>query len=131
MKINNFGSKLKFEESRTSRLKRESEIFAGIIEKLEACWKRSEELYKQFGVGLIEYEEGYFSTIDDLLLLKYGAIKTEIILWYIYERIDPDGNIKNLILEFDNGEEDLEITLNTPKDLWDFLKRVKINGKKM
>lgn len=122
--MDNFGKKLKFEESKTSKLKRENEIFISLISRLELCWERSAELFKQFGIGMLEYEEGFFSTIDDLLILKYGAAKAEIILWYLYERKDPDGNISNLIIEFENGEE-LEVTLKDPKDLLKFLKSVK------
>ena len=125
MKIDNFGKKLKFEESKTSKVKRENDTFINIITRLEVCWQRSSDLYKQFGINLIEHDEFFFSTIDDLLILKYGPLKAEIILWYIYERIDPDGNILALIMEFDTGEEE-EIILKTPQDLLDFLKKVKI-----
>ena len=124
MRINNFGNKLKFEESKSSKLKRENEIFISLISRLEACWDRSTKLIKEFGIIMLDYEEGFFSVIDDLLILKYGVAKAEVILWYLYERKDPEGKISNLIIEFENGEE-VEYTIKTPQDLLKFLKTIK------
>ena len=123
--MKHFGKRLKFEESKQSKSKREKEIFCAVITNLEKIWERSNTLFNDFGVGLIKYEDIHFSVIDDLLLLKYGPLKTEIIGWYIYERINPDGTINKLIMESVDGTDEEEFTLKTPIDLWNFIRKIK------
>jgi hypothetical protein len=124
LNLNNFGKRLKL----TERIKKtkeisEEELFVESIGMLDYCWNRSNKLYETFGLNTLEYEESYYQIIEDLLLIKYGFWKTEIILWYVFERKDEEGNINPLIVQY-NGEEDKELILETPLELWNFLLEV-------
>ena len=48
-------------------------------------------------------------------MLKYGTQKTEVVLWYIFGRIDDKGNVKPII------KNKTKIILSTPSELWEFL----------
>ena len=122
--LNNFGKKLKLKE----RVKKqetftEKDIFIESMEMLEEAWVRSNESYEKYKINLLEYEEQFYQVIEGFILLKYGVWKTEIILWYIFARVDADGNITPLAYKIKDQEEE-EIVLNNPNDLWEFLKKI-------
>jgi hypothetical protein len=124
LNLNNFGKLLKL----TRRIKKtkeisEEELFVESIGMIDHCWNRANKLYETFGLNTLEYEESYYQIIEDLLLIKYGYWKTEIILWYVFERKDEEENITPLIVQY-NGEEDKELILETPLELWNFLSEV-------
>lgn len=123
--LNNFGKKLKISQRTIQKQPEvtEKELFIETINMLFECWQRSNEAYEIFKINLLEYEEKYFQVIENLILVKYGTWKTEIILWYIFAREDAEGNIAPLILQI-KDKEDEEILLENPEQLWDLLERL-------
>lgn len=102
----------------------EKELFCELIEQYEAVANRSTRLYQEHGLEFRDYDENFLLIIDNLFYLKYGEWKTEIIIWYIWERMDVDGNIG--ILEYtdlDTGESN-EVIVKCAEDLWDVLKAI-------
>jgi len=127
--LKNFGKKFKLNKrSKKDKVLSEKEIFENIIATLEMCWSKSNKLYDLFKINILEYEEDYFQVIEGLIQLKYGDWKSEIILWYIFGRIDMDNKIHPLLLKSDDDEEK-EILLTTPSELWDFLEELEQNKK--
>ena len=94
--LNSFGKKLKLSK-RVKKVKvlTEKEMFVDLLSRIEECWTRSNSLYDKFKTNLLEYEEDFFLIIEDLLLLKFGEWKTELMLWYIYGRLN-DHNSSNI-----------------------------------
>ena len=127
MKLDNFGKNLKFELSKKSKLSDEKKIFNDIINSLVYSKDRSMNALS-LQIYLLDYDEIYLNIIEDLILLKYGEWRTDIIFWYIYERTDEDGKIYPLLVEQENGEEDEEVIISNPDELWDFLE-MEINEK--
>jgi len=124
LNLNSFGKKLKL----TQRVKKqdiisEKDLFVELVGSMDHCWERSNNLYEIFGLNILEYEEDYYKIIESLLLIKYGYWKTEIILWYVFGRKDEEGVIYPLTVQ-NIGEEDEEVLLNTPLELWDFLNKM-------
>ena len=124
LNLNNFGKKLKF----TQRVKKqdiisEKDLFIELVGSMDHCWERSNNLYEIFGLNVLEYEEDYYKIIESLLLIKYGYWKTEIILWYVFGRKNEEGIIYPLTVQ-NIGEEDEEVFINTPLELWDFLNKM-------
>jgi len=66
----------------------------------------------------MEYEEGYIFVIKLLLQKCYGEFKTQIIMWWVFESIDPDGVVSALV-----DENKKEHIINTKEELYKFLKR--------
>lgn len=123
--LNNFGKKLKVSQRSIQKQPEvtEKELFVETVNMLYECWLRSNAAYETFKINLLEYEEKYFQVIENLILIKYGTWKTEIILWYIFAREDAEGNIAPLILQI-KEKEDEEVLLETPEQLWDLLERL-------
>jgi hypothetical protein len=114
--LNNFGKKFKLKKRvQNARSISEYNLFIETIVRFDECWNNSNELYKVFKINLLEYEEQYYQIIENLLLLKYGTQKTEVVLWYIFGRIDDKGNVKPVI------KNKTKIILSTPSELWEFL----------
>lgn len=132
MKINldNLGKQLKFTQRDGLNKPKlsEKEMFVDLVARLDQAWNGSNLIYEQFKINLLEYEEQYFTIIEDLILLKYGDWKAEIILWYIYGRVDEDGNLYSLILNIDDKKK--EVIVDNPSQLWDFIQMIEKAKKK-
>jgi len=128
--LNNFGKDFKITQREDKdKVLSEEEMFVEIITKLDFCWNKSNKIYELFKISLLEYEEDYFQLIENLILLKYGEWKTEIILWYIFGRIDMDGKLHPLLMQDEDINEEVEIFIKTPSELWDFLDKLEKNRK--
>lgn len=123
MDIKNFGQRLKLEESKTLKSKKEKEVFIETITLLEHCLKRSDILYEDFNIDLYSYEEYFIKVVENLLLIKYGEAISEIAFWYLYDRVDENGKIYPLIYE-EKGKEEIKLIIKTPNDLWKFIDKL-------
>lgn len=130
MDLSNFGKKFKSKKRvKSSKVPTELDMFIDVVNRLEKCWDKSNKIYEIFKLNVLEYEEDYFQIIEDLLLMKYGAWKTEIILWYAFGRKDSDGNVFPLITQ-PKDEEKQEVLLTTPPELWAFLEKLEERKRK-
>ena len=100
--LNNFGKKLKFNKrsGKKEKIITEKELFIETVNLFQEAWTRSNSAYEVFQINLIEYEEKFYQIIENLFLMKYGLWKTEIILWYIFARLDDEGNVRTMIDPF-------------------------------
>jgi len=121
LNLNNFGRNLKFKSKfPKASIPTEEELFIEFTGILEACWLQSNQLYENFGINLLEFEENYHRVIENLLLIKYGLWKTEVILWYIFGRLDEENEVLPLVVKYEE-QKDEEVLLMNAKDLWEFL----------
>ena len=122
MDIKKFGQRLKLEESKTTKVLKEKEVFIENVTILEEILQRSDKLYNEYTIDLFMYEEPFLQIIENMFLLKYGEIISEIVFWYLYDRKDDDGNIYPLVFE-EEDKEPVDIILKTPTDLWKFINK--------
>jgi hypothetical protein len=123
MDIRNFGQRIKLEESKTIRVKKEKEVFIETITLLEHCLKRSDLLYGDFSIDIYSYEEYFIKIIENLFLIKYGEVVSEIVFWYLYDRVDEDGKVYPLIYE-EEDKEPVEMIIKTPNELWKIINKI-------
>lgn len=93
------------------------ERFIKIIQSLEEIEVRGMILGNDLQLDFTSYDEKFYSVIDNLFYLHFGKEACELIFFYIYERLNPDGTA--------NEVEDLEgnaIPLSSPEDLWELIK---------
>jgi hypothetical protein len=98
----------------------ERELFFNIIMSLERLNARSNILASDLDIDLIKYDEVFYNAIDKLLLLKYGKEISEIIFFYVYDRIDEEGNITYL-----NDTNGNPVILENVNDLWYLIQNIK------
>lgn len=101
------------------------EKFESIIRSLEQAEVRSMILGGDMGMDFTKYDEPFYTAIDSLLELCYGKEATEVIFFYLYDRVNPDGSINELI----HLESQKSIALNTVQDLWDLVKVIRSQEK--
>ena len=65
----------------------------------------------------------YLQIIDSLILLHFGKEGYELISFYLYEKINPDGSFNEL---FDDDGNIVPST--TPEDIWNILVNLKASN---
>tara|TARA_R110000803_G_C11895767_1_gene311487 strand:- start:274 stop:663 length:390 start_codon:yes stop_codon:yes gene_type:complete len=112
------GKGLRVNENKKNLKARENTFLVEIIElmcELEATANVSNSV----GINVFEFEEKYVTIVKNLLMEVYGEVKSQIIIWWVYESISPGGDeIMPLV-----DEKEKEHIIKTPKQLVRFLKR--------
>ena len=96
------------------------DTFEKIILTLEQANVRSSIIGGDFKLDFTSYDETFYEIIDNLILMQFGKEASEIIFFYVYERINPDGTV-NELADQDNNV----VTLNNPTDLWMLVNHIK------
>ena len=120
MNLKNFGNKLKFEESKQSKEKKEKELFTAIVDSFRSSFNKSTQLFIDYHIDIFKYEENYYRIIEDLLLINFGVWKTELILWYVYEGMDENNKPNILEIELPDGSLQ-SVKFPTANSLWNFM----------
>lgn len=92
------------------------ELFISIINSIEAIINRQNLMYAELNLDLTNYDEAFLDTIDALIVLHFGKEGAELIAYYLWDRVAPDGTITSLL-----DEQGKEIYLETATDLWNLL----------
>ena len=120
--MKNFGKNVNIKPKKQKGLS-EKEIFVEIISLLDDCFTRSASL-EQHNLNITSYEEPFYIIIENLMYMKYGEWKTDIILWWVYDRYNEEGDVSPIeINDHVEGKKE-EVLVETPEQLWDFLKRI-------
>ena len=120
--MKNFGKNVNIKSKKKKDLS-EKEIFIEIISLLDDCFERSSEL-EQNSLNITAYEEPFYIMIENLLFMNYGEWKTDIILWWVYNRFNEEGNVSAIKLNDHIEDKQEEVIVETAEQLWDFLKRI-------
>ena len=94
------------------------ELFINTIPLLEHIINRSAMLHTDYAVDLVKYDEPFFQIIDSLIFMHFGKEAGELVMFYLYERANPDGTL-NPLYDTDNNI----IPLETIEDLWELIKQ--------
>lgn len=101
---------------------KKKEMFVQMINSLDEIFVRQGLMYADMDVDMFKYDEKFLAVIDVMLYFHFGEACSDVIAFYLYDRRNPDGTL-NPILD----DNDTEIILETPYDLWNLL--VMINPK--
>ena len=67
----------------------------------------------------------FFLLIENLFYHHYGEWQTELILWFVYDRLDDEENaIPMIVFDEITGEEE-EVNIKNTSDLYGFIQSVK------
>ena len=102
------------------------ESFEKIMLLMDEIQVRSALLHSELGLDYSNYDEKFYEIIDRMFTLNFGREAAEVIFFYVYERINPDGTINNLI---DQNNE--IVPINSPSDLWYLVNHIKNKTKKV
>jgi hypothetical protein len=102
----------------------EKELFIDIVNIFDECNKRTEDLEETYMMGISSYDEAFYLMIENLLYIHYGEWKTDIILWWVYDRFGPEGEIMAIELNDHDSNSAESVIVETAEQLWSFLKRI-------
>ena len=118
------GTVLKRKKKTEEDIQRES--FEKIVLLMDEIQVRDVLMMTELGLDYSKYNEKFYEVIDRMFGLHFGAEAAEIIFFYIYERINPDGSVNELV-----DENEQVITLGNPTDLWYLVNHIKNKTKKI
>lgn len=95
---------------------KKKELFVSIINSIESIVNRQNLMYAELNLDLTNYDEAFLETIDALIILHFGKEGAELIAYYLWDRVAPDGSISPLI-----DVDGKEVYLETALDLWNLL----------
>jgi hypothetical protein len=102
----------------------EKELFIDIVNVFDECNQRTEDLEETYMMGISSYDEAFYLMIENLLYIHYGEWKTDIILWWVYDRFGPEGEIMAVELNDHDSNSTESVIVETAEQLWSFLKRI-------
>ena len=108
---------------RKAYIDKQKDLFIGIIMALQAAETRTMLTQTELKLDFGTYNEMYLQIIDSLILLHFGKEGFELISWYLYEKINPDGSFNEL---FDDDGKIVPST--TPEDIWNILVNLKASN---
>jgi hypothetical protein len=88
-------------------------IFVVFIQRLEEAFETENKLYEIGGIELGQITEPLWFVLESAFKILYGEDTTNLIWWYIFDRIEEDGEI----LPF-TDEDGKEYIFNNVKELW-------------
>lgn len=95
---------------------KKKELFISILNSIEQLSTRQNLMYVDLQLDFSEYDECFLEIIDALILLHFGKDATEIIGWYLWDRVNPDGSL-NYLEDIENNK----FTLENVHELWELL----------
>ena len=120
MNLNDFGNRLRINRNKQSQ---EKDVFVNFITTLDDCWARTNFLHDGLKIDFYNYEESYYNIIEDLIYLKYGDEIGALIMWYVYDRFDSDGNLQKLEVTIP-GKAKKTYALKSALDLWVLIEKI-------
>ena len=111
------GKHVKVKESEKSTEKKKEKFFLELMEnmcQIEAV----NAVLDTVGIHVEKYDNPYVRSMRMMMEKYYGETKTEVILWWVFDSLTPDGGVYPLMDE--NNEKHI---LKTAQQLWKFLKR--------
>jgi len=111
------GKGINIQENQKSTKLKEKQFFLDLLSELCQMEAKS-QIISSSGINVMGYEEGYLKIINALLEKYFGEAKTQIIMWWVFESINPEGEVSALV-----DENKKEHIINTPQELYKFLKK--------
>ena len=114
------GTDLSLKRKKKSENDINRDMFEKIIIALEKANIRTAIVGAEFDLDLSKYDESFYEVIDNLIMMQFGKQASEVIFFYVYERMNPDGSVNELRDINDNP-----VILNNPTDLWELVNLIK------
>tara|TARA_R100000657_G_C4612041_1_gene64733 strand:+ start:140 stop:544 length:405 start_codon:yes stop_codon:yes gene_type:complete len=95
----------------------EEQLFILFVQQLESA-KKLEDSLVELGLEVKPLVDPLWIVIENLLKLQFGLDTTQLIMFYLYERFNPDGTI----IALEDEETGKKYILKEPKDLFSYIK---------
>ena len=110
----------------------DKQTFIDLIDTFSMTHERSLAVEKEHGLKLEKYDGLFYILIENLFFTHYGEWQGELIMWYVYDRKDDDGNLYPMMLFDEDTGDETEVVIENASDLYSFIQKIskKIKNKK-
>jgi hypothetical protein len=129
--ISSFGKNLIIKD-KNKIITSDKQTFIDLVDTFSMAHQRSLSVEKEHGLKLEKYDGLFFVIIENLFFTHYGEWQGELILWYVYDRTDEDGNLYPMMLFDEETGDETEVVIENASDLYSFIQKIakKIKNKK-
>ena len=111
------GTKSSLRKKLPAKKSKEKELFCEILQNLQFVNGRTLGMKHDFKINMMDYDDPFYVTIENLFQLNYTQEQRNIINWWLYDKFLPTGEV--LVLTNKDTEE--VIPSETPEDIWDLI----------
>jgi hypothetical protein len=98
----------------------ERELFKTSIEEWGLAWRQQNTLFNKYGIDLSGYDTLLYSSIEGLINLMYGPVKSQVIAAYVYNKSNTDEDYLKI-----EGTNNSVYYIKNIDELYDFIHSVK------
>lgn len=91
-------------------------IFIEVLEELKLIEERRDFMEEEIGMDMTQYEDQFFSVIENLFKLAFNKQQLGLIQLYLYQLV-PDKEWDGTIT-IELGKEEKVVDFKTPEDVW-------------
>ena len=99
----------------------DKKLFTEIITSLKKIEDRRDFMQDEIGMDMTQYEEQFFSVIENLMKMCFNAEQLSLIQMYLYQLV-PDKEWDGTITISKNKKEQT-VAFKTPEDVWDVVNK--------
>ena len=111
------GTNSSLKDKLPSKLSVNKELFCDMLKDLQFVNDRTMGLKHDYKMNMMDYDDPFYTAIENLLIIHYTQEQQNIINWWLYDKFLPTG--ETLILT-DKYTEEI-IPSDTPEDIWDLI----------
>ena len=115
------GTKSSLRKKLPSKVSYKKQLFCEVLQNLQFVNGRTLGMKHDFKVNMMDYDDSFYITIENLLKLHYTQEQQNLVNWWLYDKYLPTG--ETLVLtDKETGE---VIPSDTPEEIWDLLQEHK------
>ena len=111
------GAKSSLKEKLPSKLSHKKQLFCEMLRDLQFVNSRTLGMKHDYKINMMDYDDPFYTAIENLLKLNYSQEQQNIINWWLYDKFLPTGEV--LVLTNKDTEE--IIPSETPEDIYDLI----------
>ena len=115
------GTKSSLRKKLPSKKSKEKELFCEILQNLQFVNSRTMGMKHDYKVNMMDYDDAFYVTIENLLKLHYTQEQQNVINWWLYDKYLPTGEV----LMLTDKETEEVIPSDTAEDVWDLIQEHK------
>ena len=111
------GTKSSLRKKLPAKLSQEKKLFCEILQNLQFVNGRTMGMKHDYKINMMDYDDPFYTAIENLLKLNYSQEQQNIINWWLYDKFLPTGEV----LMLTNKDTEEVIPSETPEDIWDLI----------
>lgn len=116
------GKNIKVEESKKSKQNKHKKFFIKTLNTLVSLQERSENLFLEYGINTLMYEDLYFQIMEDLIYEHFGSAVAEVMFWWVTNL----NEMKKEDFFIEDEKTGKKYKVKTPTQIYNVMKKLKI-----